>query len=170
LPVPERKMIETERLLLRRPTEADVGSPPTWLADPEVMDWLGGIEPAAEVVRLWIDQWAQYPSGKFLVERKSDGALVGRVGANYYDVETWQRSPEGDPELGWALAREHWGQGYATEAALAVREWLHAPRVISLITVANLRSQRVAERLGATPGQTVELPGYGPHVVWEHPR
>jgi RimJ/RimL family protein N-acetyltransferase len=163
-------VIETERLLLRRPTEADVDSPPAWLSDPEVMDWLGGIEPPAEVVRLWLEQWERHPSGKLLVELKSGGAVIGRVGANYYDVQTWERSPAGVPELGWAVAREHWGQGYATEAALAVRGRLHAPRVISLITAANFRSQRVAERLGATPGETIELPGYGPHVVWEHPR
>ena len=163
-------MIETERLLLRRPTEADVESPPPWLADPEVMEWLGGVEPPAEVVRQWLEQWERFPTGKFLVQRRSDGTVVGRVGANYYDVHTWQRSPTGEPELGWALAREHWGRGYATEAAHAAREWLRAPHVISLITPTNLRSQRVAERLGATPGETVELPGYGPHVVWEHPR
>jgi RimJ/RimL family protein N-acetyltransferase len=163
-------VIQTERLLLRKPKEEDVESPPTWLSDPEVMDWLGGVEPPAEVVRLWLAQWERFPTGKFLVERRSDGALVGRVGANYYDVETWQRSPAGEPELGWALAREHWGNGYATEAALAVREWLQAPRVVSLIAPGNTRSQRVAERLGARPEQTVELPGYGAHVVWEHPR
>lgn len=162
--------IETERLLLRRPTEADVESPPSWLSDPEVMDWLGGIEAPAEVVRLWLDQWERCPTGKFLVERRSDGAVVGRVGANYYDTQTWRRSAAGVPELGWALGREHWGRGYATEAALAVREWLQAPRVVSLITAENLRSQEVAERLGATPGETIELPGYGPHVVWDHPR
>jgi RimJ/RimL family protein N-acetyltransferase len=164
-------MIETERLLLRRPTEADVESPPAWLSDPEVMEWLGGAaEPPADLVRLWIAQWERFPSGKFLVEQRSDGTVVGRVGANYYDVETWERSAAGEPELGWALAREHWGRGYATEAALAVREWLRAPRVISLITSDNVRSQGVAERLGATPGETIELPGYGPHVVWEHPQ
>lgn len=163
-------MIETERLLLRRPTEADVASPPAWLSDPEVMDWLGGVEPAAEVVRLWLEQWERFPTGKLLVQRRSDGALVGRVGANYYDVETWQRSPAGEPELGWALARQHWGNGYATEAALAVREWLQAPHLVSLIAPGNTRSQQVAERLGARPEQTVELPGHGPHVVWVHPR
>ncbi len=164
-------MIETERLLLRRPTEADVESPPAWLSDPGVMDWLGGVaEPPADLVRLWIEQWELFPSGKFLVEHRSDGAVVGRVGANYYDVQTWERSPAGVPELGWALAREHWGRGYATEAALAVREWLNVPRVISLIASDNVRSQAVTERLGATPGETIELPGYGPHVVWEHPR
>lgn len=163
-------MIETERLLLRRPTEADVESPPAWLSDPEVMHWLDGFEPPAEVVRRWLEDWERFPTGKFLVEQRSDGALVGRVGANYYDVQTWRRSADGEPELGWALGREHWGHGYATEAALAVRRWLRAPRVVSLIAPANLRSQQVAQRLGAHPEQTVELPGYGPHVVWEHPR
>jgi RimJ/RimL family protein N-acetyltransferase len=163
-------VIETERLLLRKPTEADVAAPPAWLADPEVMDWLGGIEPPAAVVRLWLEQWERFPTGKFLVQRRSDGAVVGRVGANYYDVESWQRSPAGEPELGWALAREHWGHGYATEAALAVREWLQAPRLVSLIAPGNARSERVAERLGARPEQTVELPGHGPHSVWVHPR
>ena len=164
-------MIETERLLLRKPTEEDAQSPPAWLADPQVMDWLGGItESPAELVQLWIAQWERFPSGKLLVEQRSDGAVVGRVGANYYDVQTWQRSAAGVPELGWALAREHWGRGYATEAALAVREWLDAPRVISLIAPDNTRSQHVAKRLGAIPGETIELPGYGPHVVWEHSR
>jgi RimJ/RimL family protein N-acetyltransferase len=163
-------VIETERLLLRLPTEADVESPPAWLSDPEVMDWLGGVEPAAEVVRRWVDDWERFPTSKFLVELKTDRALVGRVGTNYYDPQTWRRSPAGDPELGWALARDHWGHGYATEAALAVREWLQAPRLISLIAAANVRSQHVAERLGAAPGETIELTGYGPHVVWEHPR
>ena len=109
-------------------------------------------------------------NGKFLVEQKSDGAAIGRVGANYYDVVTWERSADGIPELGWALAREHWGHGYASEAALAVRDWLQGPRVISLIASGNTRSQGVAKRLGATPGETIELPGYGPHVIWEHPR
>lgn len=163
-------MIETQRLLLRLPTEADVESPPWWISDPEVMDWLGGVEPAEEVVRRWVDDWERFPTSKFLVERKGDPAVVGRVGTNYYDPQTWRRSPAGEPELGWALAREHWGHGYATEAALAVREWLHAPRLISLIAAANVRSQQVAVRLGAIPGETIELAGYGPHVVWEHPR
>ena len=69
-------MIQTERLGLRRPTEADVESPPAWLDDPEVMDWLGGVEPAADVVRMWVEQWERFPTGKFLVERKGDGAVV----------------------------------------------------------------------------------------------
>ncbi|HKN64089.1 MAG TPA: hypothetical protein VJV76_07145 [Gaiellaceae bacterium] len=55
-------------------------------------------------------------------------------------------------------------------AALADREWLQAPRLISLIAPGNDRSKLVAERLGARPEQTVQLPGHGPHSVWVHPR
>lgn len=163
-------LIETERLTLRRPTEADLESPPPWLSDPVVMEWIGGIEqPPRDVVQLWLDQWERFPSGKLLAHRREDGALVGVASANYYDESTWTRSPDGIPELGWALAREHWSHGYASEAALAYRDWLAAPRVISLIAPGNLRSEAVAKRLGARAEQTIELPGYGDHVVWVHP-
>ena len=77
------------------------------------------------------------------------------------------------PELGWALARAHWGCGYATEGALAVRQWarheLGIGRLISTIAPENVRSRRVAEKLGCLPGETVELADTGPAVVWEHP-
>ena len=156
-------MIETERLLLRRPTEADVESPPAWLSDPEVMDWLGGVEPAAAVVRQWLDQWERFPTGKFLVELKSDGALVGRVGFIY---------PEGWPdfELGWLLGREHWGHGYAIEAARRALAWgrdtLKKDRVISLIRPGNDRSVKVALALGSTLTGETELLG-GKVMVYE---
>jgi RimJ/RimL family protein N-acetyltransferase len=163
-------ILETERLRLRKPTEADVEVPPSWLSDFEVMQWLGGFEePPERVVRNWLGQWERFPAGKFLAERLDDGALVGLAGINYWSTETWERTPDGEPELGWALARAHWGHGYATEAAAAVRAWLSAPRIFSLIAPANVRSQAVAQRLGAHPGRTIEMPGHGPHVVWEHP-
>jgi RimJ/RimL family protein N-acetyltransferase len=78
------------------------------------------------------------------------------------------------PELGWALASQHWGKGYATEAA---SQCASGPTRIAAsggsslsIEAANVRSQRVAERLGATPARPIELFDNGPHVVWEHPR
>jgi RimJ/RimL family protein N-acetyltransferase len=101
------------------------------------------------------------------------------VGILVWDARTWQHGTfaesgeHAQAELGWALAREHWGQGYATEAALAVREWARGERgfgrLVSLIEPANARSQRLAERLGATPGESVELFDNGLHVVWTHP-
>lgn len=162
-------MLRTERLLLRRPTLEDVERA-TWLADPEVMRWLGGIDPPADVVRRWVEDWEVYPAGKFVVER--DGAVIGRVGLNFYDTERWVRSaaPEAVPELGWALAREHWGNGYATEAAAAVRDWFGGSRLISLIAPDNLRSQRVAGRLGAVPTESVTLSDSSEAVVWLHPQ
>ena len=105
--------------------------------------------------------------------------MLGRTGILVWDARTWKHTTFADagehaqPELGWALAREHWGQGYATEAASAVREWAYfergVGRLISLIAPANVRSERLAERLGCTRGETVDLCDTGPAVVWEHP-
>ena len=86
-------------------------------------------------------------------------AFVGQVGP-------WR--PEGWPDLevGWTLRSEFWGRGYATEAArAAVRyafEELRAPRVISLITPANVRSIAVAERLGERLDGEISLPHLPP--------
>jgi RimJ/RimL family protein N-acetyltransferase len=164
-------VIETERLFLRRPTAADVEDPPTFLSDPRVMDFLGGVgEDPRWLVQSWVDGWEKYPAGKLIVETAA-GERIGRVGVNFYDPVRWVRwsSPDAQPELTGALAYEHWGKGYATEAAAAVRDWFGRTGLISLIAPANTRSQRVAERLGATPGETVELADGGPHVVWTHP-
>jgi RimJ/RimL family protein N-acetyltransferase len=163
-------LIRTERLLLRKPTPADLEDPPAFLADPRVVEFLGGVDDDLPgVVRRWLEEWDTYQAGKLIVETAA-GERIGRVGFNFYDPAGWLRStaPDARPELTWALAYEQWGRGYATEAAIAVRDWFDAP-LISLIAPENLRSQRLAERLGATPGETVEVPGVGAQVVWEHP-
>jgi RimJ/RimL family protein N-acetyltransferase len=164
-------VIQTDRLLLRRPTAADVEDPPAFLLDPRVVEFLGGVDDDPRgVVQRWVDDWDDYPAGKFIVETAA-GERIGRVGVNFYDPVRWVRSsaPGARPELTWALAYEQWGRGYATEAATAVRDWFGAP-LISLIAPGNIRSQRLAQRLGARPAETVELPHGGTHVVWEHPR
>jgi len=165
-------VIRTERLFLRRPTAADVEDPPAFLADPRVMGFLGGVEDDLQgVVQQWVDGWERYPAGKLIVET-SAGERIGRIGFNFYDPVRWVRSnaPDAQPELTWAIAYEHWGKGYATEGAAAVRDWFGRSGLISLIAPENIRSQAVAKRLGATAGETVELNDNGPHVVWEHPR
>ena len=67
-----------------------------------------------------------------------------------------------------------WGNGYATEAALAAREWgrTHAgvAHLISVIHPDNLGSQRVAERLDCERGERVQLESSDPCDVWAHPR
>jgi RimJ/RimL family protein N-acetyltransferase len=169
-------LLETERLRLRRPRLEDADAVAGLLGDPEVMRFLGGETVPRDavpiVVRRWVEDWETFPAGKFIVERRDDGVVLGRVGLKFYDPSTWERSarPDAQAELGWAIARGHWGRGYATEAACAVRAWAARERLISLITPDNVRSQAVARRLGAVPDGTIaDLEGGGEHVVWVHP-
>jgi RimJ/RimL family protein N-acetyltransferase len=148
------------------------------------MRFLGGKTVPAEhwpaVVEKWIARWATDGLGPFVVERREDGRFVGRAGILIWDTRTWTHASLADagryaqPELGWALARAQWGNGYATEAAHAVREWVRRERIgtdrlVSLIAPDNAASQRLAVRLGAFPTQTVTLFDSGSATVWEHP-
>jgi RimJ/RimL family protein N-acetyltransferase len=156
----------TERLLLRGLEVSDFDAYAAICADPEVRRYLGDGRPlerpaAWREMAVLLGHWGLRGFGQWaLVERRS-GALVGRAGL-------WQ--PEGWPglEVGWVLGRAYWGQGFATEAALAALrhafEGLGAPRVISLIRPDNERSLRVADRLGERYERSVELSGTLHHV------
>ena len=174
-------MLETERLLLRKPQLDDVDDLLDFVGDNEVMRWIGG-EPgdhaaAVEHVERWLARWDANDVGQFAVVL--DGRVIGRVGLLVWDSRLWETStydeagPCAESELGWAIARAHWGSGYATEAAAAVRAWAYRERslerVISLIDPRNVRSIRVADKLGAEPEQLVSTP-HGPALVWRHPR
>jgi ribosomal-protein-alanine N-acetyltransferase len=146
-------VLETERLLLRRWRQSDRGPFAALNADPEVMAHfpkpLTRIESDAVIARLE-DRWAADGIAFVAAERKADGAFVGMVGL------ARTRPPLlGAVEVGWRLAREHWGQGYATEAA---RAWLaygfgrmQLDEIVAYTVPANLRSQAVMRRLGMTP-------------------
>ena len=175
--------IETARLALRIPRLEDANAFAEYLADPEVMRFLGGEtvprEDVPSVLQKWLGRWEANGVGPFAIERREDGRVVGRAGIIVWDTRDWRNSTwaaAGDhaqPELGWALGRAHWGKGYATEAARAVRDWARREhgvgRLISLINPDNVPSQRVAERLGAESAETVRLADNGPAVVWVHP-
>jgi RimJ/RimL family protein N-acetyltransferase len=179
-------VIETERLILRQPTLADAVPALDLLTDPLAMAWLGGVHPDAEAdpefaVRRWLERWDDNGCGPFSIVRREDGRWLGRAGILVWDTRgDWRHGTlagsgeHAQPELGWALASEHWGHGYATEAARAVRDWAYAElgpgRLVSVIRPDNIRSQAVAQRLGCSPGETVNLFDGGPHVVWTHPR
>jgi RimJ/RimL family protein N-acetyltransferase len=100
-----------------------------------------------------VGHWLLRGFGMWAIEERASGAFVGRVGLHY---------PEGwpDREVAWALARGFWGRGYAFEAArIALSEAFDRygwARVISLIDPANIRSIRLAERLGERfDGETI---------------
>ena len=156
-------MIETERLLLRRPEARDLDAVVRQITDPEVMRYLGSggaLQPEEAPSRLefMMRGWEEDGFGRFVVERRDTGEAIGRVGLLAWDPRIWRmgtRRELGDDaeiELGWTLERAAWGQGYATEAAAAARDWalreLEPRRLISLIHPANEASKRVAERIG----------------------
>ena len=175
--------LQTERLLLRPPAPNDVAAAAELLTDPEVMRFLGGdVVPHTHhgaVVEKWRKRWELNGMGPFLIERRRDGRFLGRAGIVVWDSRTWTHTTVAEagrfaqPELGWALVRAEWGNGYATEAARAVRDWARGDRnvgrLVSLIAPDNLASQRVAQRLGALPTATVTLFDSVEAVVWEHP-
>lgn|GEM_PF-1201908 len=175
-------VLETERLLLRRPSPADAEAVRELVSDPVAMAFIGGVHPDSDpslVVQRWLERWEENGCGPFSVLRRCDGRWLGRVGVLVWDRRTWTQgsfssaAEFAQPELGWALVREHWGRGYATEAARAARAWAYRElgprRLVSLIAPANTRSAAVAERLGARPRETVTLFDSGAAVVWEHP-
>ena len=164
-------IIETERLRLRAWRDDDFDAYAAMVADTEVTRFVGGAVARNDAWRgltSMIGHWVLRGYGLWAVERKSDGALVGRVGVQY---------PEGWPstELAWTLGRLFWGQGYATEAAEASLDWgfrtLPLPKLISLIDPENHASQKVAQRLGQAKGgkATLVLGGksYDDLDVWE---
>lgn len=170
-------LLETERLLLRPPEPADAEAAGELLGDPVAMRFLGTPAPPdawAAIVDKWCDRWEANRTGPFVVLRRDDGRFLGRVGVNVWDTRAWTLSTFGEagafsqPELGWALVRSMWGKGYATEAARAVRDWTTVEQLVSVIAPENLASQRVAQRLGAVPGETVQLLDTGDAVVWRY--
>lgn len=183
----EGLQLHTDRLRVRTPTPLDASALYDLFADPEVMRGLNrepvsALEEARAMIEGGIDGWRTDGLGPFVVETSGgDPQVVGWAGLMIFDTRgwtpsTWARAGRyAQPELGWALIRTHWGHGYATEAARAIRDWAHdarsIDRLVSLISPENVRSQRVAQRLGATPTETV-VPLYSRRetVVWKHPR
>ena len=151
-------MIETERLLLRMPRPDDAPGLLEAFADPEAMRYIGNgstrtLADAEAALARWLEQWQAWDVGRLVVERRDDGRMLGRAGFIRWNPDTAEMGgPE--TEIGWALAREHWGRGYATEAALALRDWAISARgftrLISTIQVGNVASVRVAEKIGET--------------------
>ena len=150
------------RLVLRMFRESDLDAYAAMCGDPEVMRYLGDGFPLtrAEAWRnmaLVLGHWQLRGFGLWAVEERATGLMAGRVGC-------WQ--PEGWPglEVGWALRREFWGRGYATEAAQTVVADAFSrqghTRLISLIHPNNGNSIAVALRLGMTRERETEVMGH----------
>ena len=141
---------------------------------------ISAIEEARAMIEEAVRSWRIDGLGPFILETAAtDRQVVGQAGLMIFDTRGWTPSTwanagsHAQPELGWALIRAHWGHGYATEAAAAIRDWAYEfraiDRLVSLISPDNIRSQRVAERLGAIAAEAVTPADSGRQtVVWKH--
>ncbi|SCE06217.1 Acetyltransferase (GNAT) domain-containing protein [Streptomyces sp. di188] len=87
----------------------------------------------------------------------------GGAGRGFTGAQPWEREwgPAGEIEIGWRLAREHWGKGYATAAALKTLDRTRAAGltdVVALVKAANTRSIAVTRRLGMRLAETFTTP------------
>lgn len=146
----EAVIIETERLVLRKLEQADFIDVCKLLQDPEVMYAYEGAFSDREVQE-WLDkQFRRYQQDGFglwgMIEKVTN-ELVGQCGITYQEYDGRQI-----PEVGYLLRKDFWHQGYATEAAVACREYafqrLGFEEIYSIVRDTNLASQKVALRNG----------------------
>lgn len=168
--------IRTERLLMRRWRDSDREPFADLNADPEVMRYFPAPQNRAESDRA-IDRFEQrfeeQGYGLWALEVIATGQFIGFTGLNPMPDGV---PGAGDLEVGWRLARQAWGHGYATEAARAALDvglvHLGLPGIWSMTAVLNRPSQAVMHRLGMIRYATFDHPGIEigqplrPHVVY----
>jgi RimJ/RimL family protein N-acetyltransferase len=170
---------ETERLILRRERPGDLE---VWLEHmntPQVMEKVGGVQTAAKVAQSFATMAAAEAKGEpafLLVALKADGTLVGKCGLAPIETEAAPAALRGQQQIGWTLRQDHWGRGYATEAAaimLAMAfERFGLATVFSQTSERNRGSWRVMQRLGMSRLAELDYhdPDYPPEdnptMVW----
>jgi RimJ/RimL family protein N-acetyltransferase len=156
--MPELIEIETERLRLRQWIESDREPFAKLNGDPRVMEFfpnmLDRAASDAMIDRMQI-KIAERGWGFWAVELKQDNQFIGFVGLQIPKAD-FPFSP--CVEIGWRLAFEYWGKGYATEAAKAALkvgfDRLDLPEIVSFTAINNHRSSAVMERLGMNNRET----------------
>ena len=175
-------VLETERLLLRRWRETDLEPFAELNADPVVMEHFVSTQTrtesdttAARIQR----HWEEHRFGLFAVEVREGSPFVGFVGLM---VPQFEAPFTPCVEIGWRLARQAHGHGYATEAARAALrfgfEQVDLAEIVSFTTAANRASRNVMEKLAMShdPTDDFDHPNVAagspirPHVVYRLPR
>ena len=146
-----RKVLETERMVLRRMETSDVDNLMGIFSDPVAMRSYPATKSRAEAeewVRWTLGSYRDHGFGLWVAMLKDSGEFAGQCGLTLQEVEG-----EEEVEIGYLFLRRFWGRGLATEAARKVRDHgfaLGYRRMISIIDPANFPSRRVAEKSGLT--------------------
>ena len=145
-------ILTTARLRLRQWREEDLAPFAALNADPQVMEFFPKVLTRAEsdaVAGRIRDHFARHGFGLWAVEVPGAADFVGFVGLA---VPSFEAHFTPCVEIGWRLAREHWGHGYATEAASAALAFGFGARaleeIVAFTVPANIPSRRVMGRLG----------------------
>jgi RimJ/RimL family protein N-acetyltransferase len=162
--IADHPTLVTPRLKLRTWSDGDLAPFAALNADTRVMEHfpkvLDQAESDAAAARI-CDGFDRHGFGLWAVEVPGVAHFIGFVGLNIPKFEAFFTPCI---EVGWRLSYEHWGHGYAIEAAHAALcfafEELHRDEVVSYTVPANVRSRRVMERVGMT---------HSPEEVFEHP-
>lgn len=150
-------MIETPRLRLRPHRATDLQAVAAMWADPRVVQHISGkpSTTAESWFRLlrYAGLWSLLGYGYWAVEDKASGLYAGDVG--FADFKRELDPPLGDrPEIGWVIAPDFQGKGYASEAAQAAVAWAdrHLPgrRTVCIVAPENAASLRIAQKCGYT--------------------
>lgn len=155
-------VLETRRLILRPPAQEDADAWAAFMADEEAARHIGGAQQydiAWRGMAATAGSWTLLGFGMFSMIEKASGRWIGRLGPLRPggDVGGWPGT-----EIGWGLAREAWGQGYAREGAVATMNFavdvLGWTDIIHTIAPTNTASQNLALRLGSTNRGAGKLP------------
>jgi len=147
-------LLETDRLILRELFPGDAADLFELDSDPEVHRYLGGhvitnLEQSQETITKVRKQYLDYGIGRLAIERKDTGECIGWAGLKY---ETAVRPGISYYDLGYRLKRRAWGQGFATEAALASLAYGFDKMNLSLINAAahvdNGASNHILTKIG----------------------
>jgi RimJ/RimL family protein N-acetyltransferase len=157
---PQVKILETNRLILRRQIMEDLDALWALYCNPEITKYIPdaprSYEEAKEELEWFMNGHPRRPElGLWATIHKGTGKFIGRCGLLPWTIEEQQ-----EVEVAYTLAQDYWGQGLATEAAKGILQYgfeqLHLSRLICLIDPENIASQRVAEKIGMTLEKKVD--------------
>jgi ribosomal-protein-alanine N-acetyltransferase len=145
-------ILETSRLILRHFEPQDLGALFSLYRDPETRQYfpegVRTLDETREELEWFLHGHPKYPQlGLWATVERGSGAFLGRCG-----LLPWEIDERHEVELAFLVDRARWGEGLATEAALAIKSYardvLALERLICLITPGNEASVRVAEKVG----------------------
>jgi RimJ/RimL family protein N-acetyltransferase len=163
-----KKILETERLILREYTMEDFEGLYAILSDPVTMSHYPRPYDEKGTLR-WLnwslDNYAKYGFGLWAIELKETGRFIGDCGITMQNIDG-----ETLPEIGYHIHRDYWRQGYGKEAARAVRDWFFThtdfDAVYSYMTAGNTASYSTAASAGMKRVKEYDDPREGRHYVY----